>query len=250
METIILSISPYGWGVLALSSFIIGMSKTWIQGFCLIAIPLLAMAFGAKESTGLILPILCFADLVAVFYYRNAVRWMYILKALPFALLGFFVALAVDKLIPPAAFKYLMGICLLVVLAVILLFERACKDNRLIHYWWYGPLWGVLGGFTTMIGNAAGPVLAIYLLSLKMPKYSFVGTSAYFFLILNYLKLPLQIWAWKNITADTLLLDACTIPFILLGGIVGCLLVKRMPEKSFRHVTTAITFISAILLLI
>ena len=250
MEWSMLIQSPTDWGILFLSALIIGMSKTGIQGLSLISVPLLALAFGAKPSTGLILPILCIADLIAVLYYRRIAEWKYVFKLLPAALVGFILALFVDKVIPPAAFKHLMGGCLAIVLLVMIWSEWKGKENKLSSCWWYGPFFGLLGGFTTMIGNAAGPVMAIYLLSVKMPKYSFVGTNAWFFLVINYLKIPVQMFAWNNITSQSLIIDALTIPFILMGGVAGIFLVKRLPEKGFRSFTTAITCVSVILLLI
>ena len=101
-----------------------------------------------------------------------------------------------------------------------------------------------------MIGNAAGPVMAIYLLSVKMPKMSFVGTNAWFFLVINYLKLPIQALAWNNISTDSLMLDLCTIPFVLTGGLLGILLVKRLPEKGFRWFTTIVTYLSVFMWLL
>ena len=92
--------------------------------------------------------------------------------------------------------------------------------------------------------------MAIYLLSLKMPKYSFVGTNAWFFLVINYLKIPLQVFAWHNISATSLALDACTIPFVIVGAVIGIGLVKKLPEKGFRYFTTAVTCISVIMLLV
>lgn len=238
------------WGVLFFAAFLIGMSKAGIQGISLLAVPLMAMTFGAKPSTGLILPILCAADLMAVFYYRRIAEWKYVFRLLPAALLGFVVALLADKLVPPAEFKRLMGTCLVVVLLVMFWSDWKGKENSLSSRWWYGPLFGLLGGFTTMIGNAAGPVMAIYLLSVKMPKYSFVGTNAWFFLVINYLKIPVQVWAWDNITFQLLMLDACTLPFVLLGAVLGILLVKRLPEKGFRYFTTAVTCVSVLMLFI
>ena len=105
--------TPFQWGMLFLSALIIGMSKTGIQGLGMLAVPLMAITFGAKPSTGLILPILCMADIIAVIYYRRVAEWSYIFKLLPAALLGFAVALAVDHFIPPAEFKHLLGGCLL-----------------------------------------------------------------------------------------------------------------------------------------
>ena len=101
-----------------------------------------------------------------------------------------------------------------------------------------------------MIGNAAGPVMAIYLLSVRMPKYSFVGTNAWFFLVINYLKIPVQALAWNNITTSSLALDACAVPFILVGCVLGIIIVKQLPEKGFRYFTTAVTCISVIMLLV
>ena len=242
--------SPSDWGMLFLSALLIGMSKTGIQGISLLAVPQMAMTFGAKSSTGLILPILCVADLVAVLYYHRIAEWKYVLKLLPAALAGFGVALLVDRHVPPAEFKHLMGGCLLAVLAAMLWSEWKGKENSLSSRWWYGSLFGLLGGFTTMIGNAAGPVMAIYLLSVKMPKYSFVGTNAWFFLVINYLKIPVQVLAWDNITLSSLVLDACAVPFVLMGGVSGIMLVKRLPEKGFRYFTTAVTCVSVLMLLV
>lgn len=242
--------SPIQWGILFLSAFIIGMSKTGIQGLSLISVPLMALAFGAKPSTGLILPILCAADLIAILYYRRKAEWKYVFKLFPAALAGFVVALFVDKIVPPTEFKHLMGGCLAAIMLVMLWTDRKGKENSLSSHWWFGPLFGLMGGFTTMIGNAAGPVMAIYLLSIRMPKYSFVGTNAWFFLVINYLKIPIQILAWDNITVRSLMLDAYTIPFVLLGGVAGILLVKRLPEKGFRNATTAATGLSVLMLLV
>lgn len=240
---ILSSLTPLTGCVLVISAFIIGLSKTWIQG-----VSLLAIGFGAKESTGIILPMLCFADLAAVLCYRKATDWKCILRALPFAVVGFVLALAVDRLIPPSMFRILMGICLAVIMGVMVASEFVNLSGNVTQHRWYGAFWGVLGGFTTMIGNAAGPVLAIYLLSMNMTKYRFVATSAWFFLVLNYLKLPIQFFAWGNITINTLLLNLCTVPAILLGGLFGYWLVKIMPEKSFRYVTIIVTAISVCLM--
>jgi uncharacterized membrane protein YfcA len=106
-----------------------------------------------------------------------------------------------------------------------------------------------MGGFTTMIGNAAGPVMAVYLLSMRLPKYSFVGTSAWFFLLVNYLKLPLQIFVWDNISVTTILLNVASIPFMVAGAIAGIVFVKKVPEKSYRTFIIIVTVLSTFMLL-
>ena len=115
----------------------VGMSKTGVQGLTILTIPLLAMTFGAKPSTGLMLPILCFADIIGVSYYRRQAEWRYILRLLPMAVAGFFLALWVDNMIPATQFKHLMGACLAVVLAVMLWSQWRGKENVLIDKWWY-----------------------------------------------------------------------------------------------------------------
>lgn len=228
---------------------LIGLSKTGIQGIGTLAVPILALAYGSKPSTGILLPILCMADLIAVIYYRRSAEWKYILKLLPTTILGFFLALAVDSLIPTNYFRYLLSFTILVGIAVLFWTETKDKENLLPDKWWYAHLFGLLGGFTTMIGNAAGPVMAVYLLSMKLPKYSYVGTGAWFFMIVNLLKLPLQIFAWNNITAETLLLDLQTIPFIVVGAFLGIKLVNALPERIFRRVIIYLTVFSALMLL-
>jgi len=241
--------TPYDWVLLFICALLIGMSKTGIQGITLLAIPLMAINFGAKPSTGLILPMLCFSDIIAVLYYRRTAEWKYIWKLLPSAVAGFFLAIAVDKMIPADEFRRLMAICIFIGIAVMFWTERTGKNSKMFSAWWYAPLFGLMGGFTTMIGNAAGPVMAVYLLSMRLPKYSFVGTSAWFFLVVNYLKIPLQVFVWENISATTLLLNTITIPFMIIGAVMGIYFVKKVPEKSYRIFIIAVTILSTVMLL-
>lgn len=236
--------------MLFMCATLIGMSKTGIQGINAISIPLMAIAFGAKESTGVILPMLCFADLIAVVYYRRDAVWSYVFKLLPSAVAGFFVAVLVDKIIPQGEFKHLMAFCIFLGLAVMFWTESGgAKSARLISSRWYAPAFGVMGGFTTMIGNAAGPVMAVYLLSVRLPKLAFVGTNAWFFLMVNYLKLPIQIFVWDNISLGSIAVDAVGIPFIFAGAVVGVWFVKKLPEKGYRWFIIAMTVASTIAML-
>lgn len=245
-----LEISLIQWCALISAAVLIGMSKTGIQGINTVSIPMLALAFGAKPSTGLILPMLCFADLIAVIWYRRSAEWKYILRLLPTAIAGFFLAIIVDRFIPQEWFRRLMGLSVLATLGVMFWSDRRGSDGSMINKWWYGPAFGLAGGFTTMIGNAAGPVMAVYLLSMKLPKMSFVGTSAWFFLIVNYLKIPLQVFVWDNITWSSLWLNITTVPFIAVGAVLGIALVNRFPEGSYRKFIIVMTIVSTIMLLL
>jgi len=110
--------NDWAWIVLFVMAIFVGMSKTGVQGLAILTVPMLAMTFGAKPSTGLMLPVLCFADVIGVSYYRRQAEWKYIIRLLPMAIAGFFLALWVDNMIPATQFKHLMGACLALVLAV------------------------------------------------------------------------------------------------------------------------------------
>jgi uncharacterized membrane protein YfcA len=240
--------SPWQTAAVIFSGLCIGLSKTGINGASAVMIPLLALIFGARESTGVVLPMLCFADLVAVIYYRRAAEWKYIIRLLPWALGGFGLALVVDSLVPARAFKLLIALCIFAGLGVMFWNDRRGKDAAAPGRWWFSAVFGVLGGFSTMIGNAAGPIMSVFLLSVRLPKAGFVGTAAWFFMIVNYLKIPLQHFVWRNITAEGLLFDITMIPIILAGAALGVLVVKKVSESHYRIIVYVMTVVSAALL--
>ena len=238
------------WLVISLAALSIGMSKTGVQGIMLMIVPLMAMAFGAKESTGIILPMLCMADIIAVVYYKRIADWKIVAKLLPTAVLGFFLAIGVDNVIPTGQFRQLMGWTLMLALAVMIWSEVFGKENRWMKKWWYAAIFGLLGGFTTMIGNAAGPVMSVYLLSMRKEKMEYIGINAWFFLVVNLLKVPLQAFVWDNITWDSLILNLSMLPVIGIGAVIGIRIVKLLPEKIFRRFIQIVTIISVILMVI
>ena len=134
------TLSVFQWSILALAALCIGMSKTGVQGMMLLIVPYMAMAFGAKESTGVILPMLCMADIMAVAYYKRIADWKVVAKLLPTAILGFLVALFVDKLVPAQGFRQLMGWTLALAMAVMIWSEIFGKESRWMHKWLFCPL--------------------------------------------------------------------------------------------------------------
>ena len=238
------------WFVISIAALSIGMSKTGVQGIMLMIVPLMAMAFGAKESTGVILPMLCMADIIAVAYYKRIADWKVVAKLLPTAILGFFLAIGVDNMIPNGQFRQLMGWTLMLALIVMIWSEIFGKENRWMKKWWYAAIFGLLGGFTTMIGNAAGPVMSVYLLSMRKEKMEYIGINAWFFLVVNLLKVPLQAFVWDNITWDSLQLNLVMLPVIGIGSLIGIRVVKLLPEKIFRRFIQIVTILSVILMII
>lgn len=225
------------------------MSKTGIQGVMLMIVPFMAMAFGAKESTGIILPMLCMADIIAVIYYKRIADWKTVLRLLPTAILGFFTAIYVDRIYPAGHFRQLMGWTLMIALVVMIWSEIFGKENKYMGKWWYAAIFGLLGGFTTMIGNAAGPVMSVYLLSMRKNKMEYIGINAWFFLVVNLLKVPLQLFVWNNISIKSIELNLVMLPVIAIGALIGIKIVKILPEKVFRRFIQVVTIASVMLML-
>jgi len=236
------------WVLLGLSGLLIGMSKTGISGVGLMVVPILANAFGGRPSVGLLLPILLFADVFAVTWYHRHAQWKHILRLLPWAFAGIVLATLVGKSISDQSFNRLLAALVIGGIAILIWHDIRSDKIKVPQSRWFAGVMGLLGGFSTMIGNAAGPVMALYLLSMRLPKNTYIGTGAWFFFIVNLSKVPLHIWSWKTITVNTVLLDIMVIPAIAAGAVLGIWLVRLLPEKYYRLLVIATTLLSALLL--
>ena len=234
--------------ILLLSALMTGMTKTGINGLGLVSVPLMAIAFGARESTGVLLPMLLMADVTAVIYYHRSAKWNFIVKLLPPAIVGIGAGILTGKLISAAHFRTLLSIVVLIMVVVMILGDIGKKKEKIPDNWWFAGIMGLAGGFATMIGNAAGPVFAVYLLAMRLPKKNFIGTGAWFFLIINMFKVPFHIFIWETISWQTLKFDLIAYPVILIGGLLGIWLVKLFPEKAYRWFVIISTCLSAFLL--
>jgi len=245
-----LQISAFEWFIIVVCGMLIGMSKVGVPGVSMIVVPALAFIFGAKPSTGVLLPILMMADIFGVAYYRRHANWNHLIKVLPWAMVGLLLALWVGKIVNNEQFKNLIAILVFLSIGLMLWQDKRKGTHFFPDKWWFAATMGILGGFATMIGNVAGPVFAIYLLAMHLPKNSFIGTGAWFFMIINFSKFPLQLFVWDNINAETLIIDLMTLPAIALGAFIGFKVVKIIPEHTYRGFVIAITVISAFLLLL
>lgn len=242
-------LSTFQWVLFLLCGMLIGMSKTGVPGTSMIVVPLLAMIFGGKPSTGVLLPILVIADAFGVYNYSRHANWKYLLKALPWAFAGIFIALWVGNQVNDVQFKTIMAIIIFAGVALMLWRDRSKNKETIPTHWSFAASLGLLGGFATMMGNAAGSIMAIYLLALRLPKNEYIGTAAWFFFIVNIFKLPLHIFSWKTITVHSVLLDLVTFPAIALGAFLGIQIIKKIPNTSYRYFVIAITVASAFLML-
>src|SRR5690606_17079718 len=172
-----------------------------------------------------------------------------------YAFFGLFAGLIIGDYIDDKTFKIIMGSCILVsVLLMIWVTTRTQKQDSqqkpITESWWYSPFFGFLVGFSTMIGNAAGPALTIYLVSKKLDKVSLVASSAWFIMILNFSKIPLQLFVWKNLSWEGFILNSLALPFILLGAYIGIKLIKNIPEKEFKVIILGLVIIASIMLIL
>ena len=236
-------------GMLLFTAFLIGMSKTGVVGVALFTIPIMAIIFGSKDSSGLMLPLLVMADLFAVTYYRRHVNWSYLVKLFPSAAVGVILATLIGNYIDDQLFRNVMGIIIFVSLAIMLWMETANKD-AIPDYMWFAILMGLLGGFTSMIGNLAAALMALYLLSMRLPKNEYIGTGAWFFLAVNVFKVPFHVFAWHTISLNSFYLNVALLPIISLGAFVGIRIVRIIPEKQYRWLILAATGIAAIIMVI
>ena len=250
MHFAISQVQTYQWVLAVISGMVIGMSKTGLNGLTLMFIPLMALSFGSKASTGILLPMLCVGDVFAVSWYRRHAETKYLLKLLPSAVVGIAAGVAVGGSLSDSSFRFLLGGIIVVLLGLMIWQDVRKKETRYPQAWWFSVAAGLAAGFTTMVGNAAGAITSIYLLSMRLPKNAFIGTAAWFFLIVNLLKVPLQVLFWKNISGASLTFDAIMIPAIAAGAAIGITVSGKIPERAYRIFIMVMTGVAALLLFI
>lgn len=238
------------WVILMLGAVLIGINKTAIPGLGVLPVLMLTMTFETRMSTGLQLGMLALADLIAVAYYRRSADWKILLKLLPWALIGIAIGSLLLRYVIPdnsAAMRKTVGIVVLA-LAIFGYLRRRFAPDKLPDSLGMTSFFGIMLGTTTQIANAAGPISSVYLLAMKLPKEKYLGCCAWFFLTLNWIKLP--IFAMEGrITWQSIQMDLCMIPFLLAGGAAGIFLLRKMPQKLFENIIQALVFIAAIKLL-
>ena len=243
-------VETYQWVLAIISAMVIGMSKAGITGLTLMFVPLMAISFGGRASTGLLLPMLCVGDIFAVAWYRRDAEWQHLLKLLPPAVVGLAAGVAVGGRMSDESFRYLLGGIILVLLGLMVWQDLSKKEPQYPQAWWFAIVAGLAAGFTTMIGNVAGAITSIYLLSMRLPKNSFIGTAAWFFLIINLLKVPLQVFFWENISAATLTFNALMVPAIAVGAVIGIIAAGKIPERAYRVFVMVMTGVAGVLLFV
>jgi uncharacterized membrane protein YfcA len=239
---------PWTWWLMAgVGSFLLGIAKGGIKGLGAIITTFFAIAFGSKASTGILMPLLIVGDVFAVIYYHRHAQWSYLWRLMPWMLGGVLLGVWYGKNLPEADFKKGMALLILVSVALMWFLEKAKRlqipDNRA-----FAGIMGTVSGFSTMVGNLAGPFSELYFLAIRMPKEMFIGTAAWLFFLVNLFKLPFHIWSWNTIHIDSLYADLVLLPAEVLGLWMGIVLVRRLNHDYFRKSVMILTTLGSLLI--
>ena len=241
------NLSTIQWVAVAFAVFLLGLAKSGIKGIGIIIVVLLAFVFGEKASTGILLPMLITADIMAVIYYNRHANWSYIKKLLPWMLLGVLVGVWIGNDISETLFKRLMA--LIILLSVLLMFYTEKRKSQIIpNNQFVATTAGFLAGFTTMIGNLAGPIANIYFLAMRLPKNEFIGTAAWLFFLINLFKLPFHIFVWETVNIKTLVLNSVMVPILVLGFFIGVLIVRQISNLNYRRFILLVTALGGLIM--
>ena len=243
------SLDAEGIAIVLSVALFLGMAKTGVHGAGLLSVPLLAIAFGGKISSGLMLPMLVIADVFGVWYYHRHASFTHLRILFPWAALGIMAGSWAGNYIQEDVFRNIMAITIFASLIVMVWLEFGGKE-KIPDTIYFAAIAGFLGGFTSMIGNLAGTVMVVYFLSMKLPKNIFIGTSAWFFLVVNWFKVPFHVWVWHTINTDSWILALSLTPAIIVGAFAGVFLVKKMSEQVYRWFIVGMTAVAAVVMVL
>lgn len=244
----IYALSAGRWALAFATTLVVGLSKTGVPGLAILFVPMFALVLPARVSTGALLPLLIFGDIIAVTWYRRSASWRHLLRLAPWAVAGIvagFFALGKldDKLLRPV-----IGALVIALLALSVWRDFITKGKAEVPTaWWFAAIAGVLAGAATMVANAAAPIMILYLLAMRLPTDEFLGTGAWFYGMVNLIKVPFSV-GLGLITPTTLLFDAPLAAGVVVGSALGILLAQRVPEKVFTISMQVLTLASAVLL--
>lgn len=237
--------SATNWVLIVAAAFIIGLAKAGLKGIDMLNVTIMAIVFGGKASTGVVLPLLCAADIMAVTYYHRHAQWPHFWKLMPWMVVGILVGVYVGKDLNEAVFRKIMSI--IIILTVIIMVVLELRKSIIIpsnKFFIAGT--GLASGFTTMLGNLAGAFSNIYFLAMRLPKNDFIGTAAWVFLVINLFKLPFQVIFWKNISITSLKTDLFLLPALIVGFWLGLKIVSKIRDDNYRKVVIILTLIGAV----
>jgi uncharacterized membrane protein YfcA len=236
------------WSILGGAALLLGISKTGLPGVSILGIIMAALVIPPKQSTGLILPMLIVGDIFAVAYYRRHAVWKHLVRLIPFSFTGVVLGAVAMNHVTNEQLRPIIGGIVLVMLVLSYLHHRN-PDAQVPDGWWFPAMMGLVGGITTMMANAAGPIMVIFLLAMRLPRIEFLGTGAWYFMLVNCFKVPFSS-GLALITLDSLKLNLALAPLVVIGALLGVRLVKHVPQKAFDLIVQILAAVGAIDLIV
>lgn len=235
------------WIIISIAAIFIGFNKAGLPTLGILIVTMLMFIFPAKAAVGVMLPMLIIADVFAVIYYRRNVVWNHLIKLLPWVLIGLSVGYFVLDIINDQLLRSIIGGLVITMVGLHVLKDRFRQNfnDLLPTSKIFISVMGTVGGFTTMVGNAAGEVMGIYLLVQGFKKEEFLGTAAWFFMIVNLIKLPLYIQLGL-LSGKMILLDLKMLPIIFLGAVIGVHILPKVPQRVFNFLILGVAVIGGI----
>ncbi|MFS0853789.1 sulfite exporter TauE/SafE family protein [Microbacterium sp. 179-I 3D4 NHS] len=248
-----IALDPWAWAALGVAAVVIGISKTALPGANILAIALFATVLPARLSTAAMLLLLIVGDVFALIAYRRHAHWPTILRLAPAVIAGLLLGFAFLALTGDGAVRRAIGVILLVMIAVTLWRRwRQSRADAVAREPGRGILlagvYGSLGGFSTMVANAGGPVMSMYFLATRTSVQVFLGTAAWFFAIINLVKVPF-LAGLGLFEPPILLLDAVLAPLVVVGALGGLAVARRLDQRLFDRIVIALTVVGAVYLL-
>lgn len=240
-------LTPGQWALAVLGAFCVGFAKSGFTGVGLVTVVVMAQLFDPKQSTGVLLPLLICGDVFSVVTYHRHARWSHIVRMLPPTLVGVVVGYLLMGVIEGGRFRAVIGVVVLLMVVLQLVRQRLQLDG-LPHARGFAWAMGGFSGFATMLANAAGPVMSLYFLAIGVPKFELVGTSAWFFLIVNVLKVPFSS-SLGLISPGSLFFNLLLVPVVGLGIFAGRRLIGQVPQRLFERLLLVFATLAAVRLL-
>ena len=253
MQIVLDSLSSYqlswtNWLLAFFGALLLGLGKSGIKGIGVVIVIIMALVFGGKASTGVLIPMMIVADIFAVIYYHRHTQWRFLGKLLPAMIVGVLLGVWWGNDISERLFKQIMAVFILVTVFVMIWMDRK-KNQDIPQHWLFSNGMGLASGVTSMIGNLAGSFANIYFLAMRLPKNEFIGTAAWLFFAINVFKLPFHIFVWKTVSAESIVLNLFLIPGVIIGFFAGVKLVKLVNNDTYRKFILAVTAAGALLIL-
>lgn len=245
-----MELSPPSWAVAFLAAWLVGASKTGLSGAVTIAVVLFASIIPAREATGALLPVLICADFIAVRMLRQNVRWQELLRIFPWTAVGIGLGALMLYFSNDAQVQRVIG-AIIVGMTLYQLYRKArhLSDVNISRHPAFAPSMGMAAGFTTMVANAAGPFVLIYILAMRMGKLEVVGSIAWYFLVVNLFKVPFAV-GLGLITWESLAFNLWLVPAVGLGAWAGRRLLDYLPQSTFESMALTLALLGGLRLLL